>query len=157
METLNPEKSAYELERNKPMPSKQHARIQSRLIFLITSNYEELYEVFSELTLRFKENNVIPDLSIYKVGVLNDWEEEIQVSVPPFCAIEILSPTQNFQELIDKAKIYFENGVQSYWLVIPALKNIHVFTSPQKYEIYKDDSVLEDKTLHIQVDLSKVF
>ncbi|WP_461134514.1 Uma2 family endonuclease [Spirosoma lituiforme] len=55
--------------------------------------------------------------------------DEIRMTVPPLCAIEIISPMQSLQELVDKAKAYFEHGVQSCWLVFPGLRSIYVFSS----------------------------
>jgi Uma2 family endonuclease len=113
--------------------------------------------VFSELTLELTEKNYIPDLCIYPVGALNEWEDEIQVTMIPLCVVEILSPTQSLQELLDKAKIYFENGVKSYWLVIPSLKNIYVFDQLQQHKIFQQEDLLEDSILDVQIDLKKVF
>ena len=43
----------YELERNKPMPSLNHAKIQARLVWLLTNAYREEYDILPELTIAF--------------------------------------------------------------------------------------------------------
>jgi hypothetical protein len=66
METLIAE-STYELERNKPIPSKKHSFAQTRLIIAFAKKYEQKYDIFSELTLRLPNafQDYVPDLSIY--------------------------------------------------------------------------------------------
>ncbi|MEM1123876.1 MAG: hypothetical protein AAGJ18_25790, partial [Bacteroidota bacterium] len=41
----------YQRERNKPMPSKNHSAIQSRLIIALGKKYDKKYEFYSELSL----------------------------------------------------------------------------------------------------------
>lgn len=158
METLVLEAtSAYELERHKPTPSKLHSIVQANIGFELKTLYPTLFDVFSELTLDFVEGDVVPDISLFPKGVLSFIEDEIRVHTSPLLAIEILSPTQALQELLTKSTRYFQNGVQSYWLVIPPLRSIHVFSSPQDYEVFKKKDILNDQILDIQIDLTKVF
>jgi Uma2 family endonuclease len=73
------------------------------------------------------------------------------------CVVEILSPTQSLQSLIDKAYKYFALGVQSCWLVIPSLKNIYVFADKDNYQIFRDTETLTDAKLNISFPLADVF
>jgi Uma2 family endonuclease len=54
----------------------------------------------------------------------------------PLGVVEIMSPTQTITELIVKSHAFFDAGVQSYWLVIPSLKTIYVFSDKGEYEVY---------------------
>lgn len=149
--------SIYELERNKPMPSKLHSIVQMNLGFELKTNYNTKFDIFSELSLEFIGGDVVPDICLYHKGSLSFIEDEIRINTPPILAIEILSPTQNLQELLTKSSKYFQNGVISYWLVIPPLRSVHIFTSPQDYEVYKKHDILKDELLNIEIDLEKVF
>jgi Uma2 family endonuclease len=158
METLVLEmSSAYELERNKPMPSKLHSIVQMNIGFELKTLYPSQFDVFSELTLDFAEGDVVPDICLFPKGTLSFAEDEVRITTAPVLAIEILSPTQNLQELLTKSKAYFQNGVQSYWLVIPSMRLIHVFSSIQDYETYKKQDRLKDPLVNIEIDLSKIF
>ncbi|TAE15300.1 MAG: Uma2 family endonuclease [Bacteroidetes bacterium] len=160
METLVLEKTAYEIERNKPMPSRKHSKAQARLILQIGKSYEQKYEVYSELTLRLPQapQDFVPDLCLYAVGTLpNTGEDDVQVTIPPLCAIEISSATQNFYEIIQKVNAYFAYQVQTVWLVLPEMQNISVYTAPNEYEIYKSNQTLQDHKLGIALDLKEVF
>lgn len=149
--------SQYELERGKPMPSKLHSRVQSNLILELGLLYRDQYDFLSELSLDLNTWESVPDIAIYPKMEFDYTEDEIQVKTPPLCAIEILSPSQSLQELVSKARKYFDYGVKSCWLVIPALKNIYVFSDPQSYQMFKTDQTLSDPALGISLELAKVF
>lgn len=151
------EVSQYELERGKPMPSKLHGRVQLKLGAALDNAYGDKFNFFSELSTDLSEWESVPDISVYPKMELDYSEDEVKVTEPPLCAIEILSPTQSLQELISKARRYFNYGVKSCWLVIPVLKNVYVFSSPESYQIFRDDQTLADPGLGITLELAKVF
>lgn len=148
--------NSYELERGKPMPSEIHGYIQGKLIARLYA-YEDKYNFFSELSLDLNEWGSVPDITIYPKRKLNFREDRIEVTTPPLCAIEILSPSQSLQELVNKASNYFQHGVKSCWLVIPSLENIYVFSSPESYNIFRSSQTLSDPALGIELELSKIF
>jgi Uma2 family endonuclease len=149
--------SEYEQERGKPMPSKLHGRIQLKLGTVLDNAYGEKYSLFSELSLSLNDWDSVPDLSVYPKMELNYNEDEIELTDPPLCAIEILSPSQGLQELIVKARKYFSYGVKSCWLVIPLLKNVYVFSGPMNYQMFRDTETLHDPVIDVRLELSKVF
>jgi Uma2 family endonuclease len=151
------ETSQYELERHKPMPSKLHSITQSNLIGLFYVNYVNQYRPFSELSLSLTGWDSVPDIALYPKTEIDFNHDEIQMTEPPLCAIEILSPTQSINELIYKAEKYFQVGVKSCWLVIPLLKNVYVFADRENYQIYRVGEQLIDEKLNIQIPLNEVF
>lgn len=151
------EVSGYELERGKPMPSENHAYVQAKIVSKLDNAYEEQYSIYSELSLDLNSWESVPDIAIYPKRKPNFRQDTIQVTTPPLCAIEILSPTQSVQELVNKASQYFSYGVKSCWLVIPTFENIYVFSSPDDYTIYRSDQTLSDPALGISLDLDKIF
>lgn len=160
METLIPEKTAYEIERHKPMPSRLHSQIQSRINGIFYAQYSKQYEVCSELTLRLHQapQDFVPDLSIYAVNTLpTGGIDDVQVSIPPLCAIEIISPSQSLHEILQKVNGYFLYNVLSAWLVVPDMQNIFVYTAPQEYKMFHAPETLVDEKLGITLDLTKIF
>lgn len=159
METLILEQNAYETARYKPMPSKNHSRAQMRLSAYMLNHYGQKYEVFPELALRLPHafQNYVPDIAIYEVGKIPVGDDEVQVTEVPLCVVEIMSPSQTLEELVGKIQQYFALGLPSAWLVLPALKNICVYTAPHEYEVYKHTQTLKDAILGIEIDLSKIF
>lgn len=123
------QRSQYEIERKKPMPSFNHGAIQANLIVMLAT-FGKKYRVVSELSLDLSHWVSVPDLSIYPKRPLDVKNDIITMTEPPLCAIEIISPTQPLNDLVAKARAYFTHGVRSCWIVIPALENIYVFLMP---------------------------
>lgn len=57
-------------------------------------------------------------------------------------AIEILSDSESYQDVLDKVQDYFDAGVQLVWYVIPANQKIYVYTSPDASQAYKGVDVI---------------
>jgi Uma2 family endonuclease len=148
--------SQYEIERGKPMPSKNHSFVQGNLYFHLRSNFKK-FQVLPELSLQLESSEKVPDLAIFENIEFTPGNDEIRVTQMPLCAIEILSPKQNLTELLVKAHAYFDNGVKSYWLVLPALRSIYVFSSALESEVYTHKDILKDEQLGIELELKGIF
>ncbi len=147
--------SDYEIDRNKPMPSLNHAIVQANLIALL--HQFKNYRVASELSLDLVDWPSVPDLSIFIKQPLDFKNDLIKVKVAPLCIVEIISPTQSLNELTDKAREYFAHGVKSCWLVLLPLTTICVFSSPDECAFFRADQTLEDTILGISLPLKEVF
>jgi len=149
-------KSAYEIERNKPIPSKNHAIVQGNIYFELRSKYEKQYKAVPEISIVIAEKERVPDVGIFKKLAYTPGNDDIRVSETPIGVIEILSPTQALGDLVTKSVKYFEEGIQSYWLVLPDLKTIFVFDQPDEYEVYSKRQQLVDKILDIKLELADI-
>jgi Uma2 family endonuclease len=150
------ELSVYEIERGKPMPSKNHSRLQIRLGAEILVAYEDQFDVRSEQSLMAPNPPFVPDLSIFPVEV-SDWlHDEIKESDVPMTVIEIVSPSQSDTELTEKANDYFAAGTKSYWLVQPLFRTV-IILQPNADELVFHNDTLTDPTNGISIDLKKVF
>ena len=159
METLAPEISDYELERGKPMPSLKHARIQKQLVRQLEKSLFDSCEVLAEISLAVVDGKMIPDVAVFAIGALPDSSgpDFTAVAVVPRTAIEILSPTQVIAELLEKAARYFAAGVQSYWLVVPELRAVAVYSEPGKYKYFYNGQTLSDPATGAEVVVSELF
>ena len=149
-------RSQYEIERGKPMPSKNHAKLQQRIGVEISVHYSDRYETYSELSLESPNPAYVPDLCLFPVEPSNWREDEIRVSEVPLTVIEIVSPSQTDTELTEKSKAYFAAGVKSYWLVQPVLRTVFVLL-PNGEELVFHNEILTDPTNTVSIDLKKVF
>ena len=147
--------SDYERERGKPMPSKLHSLVQTNLVLLLAA-YRPEYTALSELTLRLGGRDVTPDLCVYRGLEIDFTQDEVRTTDPPLLTIEMASPTQGIQDLVDKARGLLAGGVQSCWLVQPQLKTITVFTGDMESMTYANGTV-SDPATDIAVDLADVF
>ena len=147
--------SDYEIERGKPMPSKNHSYIQSNLIIAL-AGYRKKFDFLSEISLELNEWQSTPDIGIFPKLNIDFRHDEIRMTEPPLCAIEIISPSQSIQELADKAQQYLDAGVQSVWLVIPPIQTVVVYQKDGSYESFSKAS-FTDPSLDITLDLNSVF
>ena len=82
--------------------SLNHSRLTFRLSYLLAS-YDDEFDIMPELELELLTGRAKPDISIFP-NLNYNWEEDIiRFTQPPICAIEILSPTQAFDELTTNA------------------------------------------------------
>jgi Uma2 family endonuclease len=149
--------SDYEIERNKPMPNLTHGAIQLNLGFELKSKYGNRFRIASEVALATIPDGTTPDLVVYPKKALNFVNEIAKQTEAPLLTIEIQSPSQSNDLMIDKAYQYFEFGVKSSWIVFPALKGVAVYTSPNEYDFFHDDEILKDRNLDLEIDLKRVF
>lgn len=148
--------SQYELERGKPMPSKNHSRLEYRLTKLLLP-FEDRFDILIELSVEFAAGKSVPDLCLYP-KLEYDWEkDEIKMTEPPVTTIEIVSPTQAVGDLVEKIRaVYFPSRVQSAWILIPPLKTVSIFYPALPTDTFSQGT-LTDKATGVTVDLAELF
>jgi Uma2 family endonuclease len=152
------ELSPYEIERDKPMPSFNHGKLQMRIGRLLLNQYEDRFDIVSEPTLQMLERPRVPDLAFFEVKASDWFDDETKITEVPHGVIEILSPSQSEQELINKFPPYFDLGVKTVWLVVPIFQTIYVFDAPRNYQTFTiANPILKDPVLDVELDLNKVF
>src|SRR5437867_12199153 len=93
---------SYEEERGKPMPSRNHGRVQTNLI--LEFGHQQQFSIYSELTLNVAGTDYTPDLSVYSHEAADFRHDEPSRADLPLLAVEILSPTASHQEVVEKAE-----------------------------------------------------
>lgn len=146
----------YATERNKPMPNIIHGAIQTKISFLLQTNYSDKFIFPNELSLETTPGST-PDICIYPKRKLDIKAVKAKEKEPPITTIDIISPNQSINEIMHKAwDLYFPMGVQSAWIVIPEFKAIQVVL-PNDEKHYFDEGTLTDPVTGIQVSIEKVF
>jgi Uma2 family endonuclease len=81
------------------------------------------------------------------------------MSEMPLLAIEILSPREPLEDVLDKLKIYFALGIKSCWLVIPPLELITVYSNNNLSKSFARPICQEvfDEVLDIKIPLTEIF
>jgi len=157
MDTLVATRSEYEIERGKPMPSLNHGTIQLNTGAALVGRYRKQFRFTSETSLDLAGWSSTPDILIFPPIHLNLKADKIKVSEPPLGVIEILSPTQNLNDLVDKADQYFAHGVKSCWIIIPSLGGVAIYSAPGKYEFFNEGDTARDSVLDIEVPVAEIF
>ncbi|RKZ92745.1 MAG: hypothetical protein DRR19_03265 [Candidatus Parabeggiatoa sp. nov. 1] len=148
--------------------SLNHSIIQARLARLLP---DDNFTIAIELSLDIKQTDVsqfnlkakeelVPDVCLYPNTIkFHPTDDVSKMQQMPLLSIEIISPRQGIDDIVNKFKAYFALGVKSCWLVIPTLKSISVYSQMNNFNIFetKDDTEVTDKVLDIRVPLKKVF
>jgi Uma2 family endonuclease len=68
-------------------------------------------------------------------------------AIVPDLAVEVVSPTDVFQEVFAKMREYFRLGVRQVWIVLPTDQEIYVYDSPTSTRILTAADELDGGTL----------
>jgi Uma2 family endonuclease len=97
-----------------------------------------------------------PDICIYPKRKLDIKTVEAKKKEPPLTAIEIISPSQTFNEIMHKVwDLYFPMGVKSAWIVVPEVKAIHVLL-PNDQNLYFSAGNLKDPATGIEISIESL-
>lgn len=103
------ELSEYEVERGKLRPSKNHSIIQSRLLVALSTRYAHKYDFLSEISL--ETPRFVPDMGIFPPMSFDPLHNQTKLNQVPVDVVEIISPSQTQEELVEKAGQYFAAGI----------------------------------------------
>ena len=145
----------YKQERGKPVPSRNHGYVQALITGAIL-RYRDEYTPFGELTLQLDDLKVTPDLCVYPKMEVNFQEDEVRMTEPPLLAVEIVSPTQSTQDVVDKITDMLDAGVQSCWLVQPAMETVTIYTPHEKPATVSTGTITDPAT-DIEAEIDEIF
>lgn len=134
------------------MPTLNHSIICSRIMRQLLPN--ESIEVLPELTLAI-ENGLTPDISVFSAEQIKPdfLLDVVRFEQSPLVAIEIVSPSQNIQDLLLKSKKFIQSGIKTVWTIEPFTRTIFV-TTANGTDILHDTIVESDG---IKVDFAAIF
>ena len=136
------------------MPSRNHGRVQTNIIGEFLP--QQQFSIYSELTLTIGGTDYTPDISVYPREPADYRHDEVTRAELPLVAVEILSPTQSHQGVVEKAELYLRHGVKSCWIVSPPLRTVTVLLPDGREEVFHRGAVT-DPVVGLTADLSKVF
>jgi Uma2 family endonuclease len=139
------------------MSSFNHSLLQSRMAFLLLSTYRAQYSILTELDFEFASGKTRPDLCILPKRKVDWLDDEIVVQDVPLTTIEILSPEQSLNALLERVyQKHFPAGVKTVWIVSPALQIVSIFL-PDKQRTNFTEGLITDPVTGIQLQLSEIF
>jgi len=145
----------YETDRGKPMPSQSHAVAQMNL----GGEYlkDRRYRPMSELKLRLAGRSFTPDICVYAREPINFLHDVIERTDPPLLVVEIYSPTQGYNTVMEKRDLYLAAGVKTCWVVDPFQRTISIFPAEGEPQTFVYGQVATDPVIGITADLNVVF
>jgi Uma2 family endonuclease len=69
------------------------------------------------------------------------------IEVPPTLAAEVASPSDRMRALLKKVFQYLEAGTVEVWLVLPASREVHVYTQNEAPRIVRSEELLTSDLL----------
>ncbi len=114
-----------QVEEVEEMPSFNHSYICLQTILQLNQNPDII--PLPELTLDI-DKGLTPDISVFPKDKVkpNFFEDITKYPDMPTLAIEIISASQNIQDLLAKAKLLVRNGVKAVWTVEPFTNTVFV-------------------------------
>jgi len=144
------------------MANYAHGKIQLRI-----GHHLELYlernpigEVVTEANFRLWPNRPgesrIPDVAfVRKERSPQNWYRFPDGA--PDLAVEIISPDEKSEEMMDKVDEYLERGAKMVWLVFPKKREVWVCTSLSVYQRVRDVLTAPDLLPGFELPVSKIF
>ena len=137
------------------MPSINHSVAQLNVIAALL-RYEDKFSILPELSLELDGQPFVPDVSIYP-RLRVDWRhDEVKRTDPPLMVVEILSPKQSLDALMEKAEGYLKAGVRSCWIVQPVMEAIAILVPGEKPKIVTAGQITDPAT-EITIQVEEIF
>ena len=147
----------------KMSPKRFHSRLTGAIYLLLTQWVQDRGEIGIEWAIILKRRGQdwvpIPDLLYISFDRLPlDTFEDEACPVAPELAIEIISPSQSFGDLSEKATDYLQAGVSRVWLIDAQAKSITIFYPDAAPQTKRGEDSLEDELLpDLKLTVTQVF
>lgn len=111
-------------------PKKKHAVIQKKISRALELHAGEAYWVQEEMAFR-----PLPEyeLHVVDVGAVTParWEQtdpDENLAGAPDLVVEVISPSNTMEEILEKRSLCLENGCREFWVVEPKFRVVNVST-----------------------------
>ena len=151
------ELSAYEIERNKPMPTLLHGAIQLNIGSELKIKYPKQFRLASEVLLDTQPYGSTPDVIAYPYSELDFQNDPSRRTDAPLLSIEIQSASQSTKDMTSKLEPYFSFGIKSCWIIAPDFKAVFVYSSPYHYNFFHEKDMVKDSVVGIEILVEKIF
>jgi Uma2 family endonuclease len=133
----------------KPMPKGRHSRLQVKLCTVINQGTEDrkIAYAFPELRCSFGGRSIVPDVAIFqwqRIPFTAEGEVPDNFERHPDWTIEILSPEQKPNKVIDNILHCLRHGSQLGWFLDPDDRSILVFLPNQQPVLFQGSDSLWD-------------
>ena len=137
----------------KSMPSLNHSYLCTQIMRQLLQNPAIL--PLAELTLDI-EKGLTPDICVYPADKINpDFFNDIpQYQELPMIAIEVISPSQNIQALLIKARKLAEAGIRSVMTLDPFSRTVFLTQHGMENRILHNQAVEAEG---IRIDFKRIF
>lgn len=128
----------------KPMPKTRHSILQKRLLNAIDNSSND-YTALPELRCTFGGRSIVPDVAVIawnRIQINQAGEPEDNFTQAPDWTIEILSPEQQANRVIDNILHCRRHGCKLGWMLDPDDRSILIFAPHQELEVCRGERQL---------------
>lgn len=140
-----------------PRPNAKHQGVMSNLHFEVRNLLKsQSCRVFTEIELEYKNNVLIPDISVI-CGLENiDFQ---RYKKAPEIVIEIISPSSRYMDTFTKLMKYELLGVKEYWIVDPDRETVTIYNFEAKTntDFSKNDKLVSAVFNELNINLNDIF
>jgi Uma2 family endonuclease len=132
-------------EGDEPLAGKRHGKIGATLVrvlgnHVVAHDLGEIYQDNTTYVLAVDGDQImvmlIPDISFVSAArVVNDNPDDPYYQAPDL-AIEIISPSERYGDILDKVETYLKWGTKQVWLVYPKKSQIVVYLPDNTSTLY---------------------
>lgn len=99
----------------------------------------------------------VPDLTYFTAEEIQQMRQKIRVKSK--FAIEILSDSESFEDVLEKVQDYFDAGGQLVWYIVPKYQRIYVYQNPKESRVYEGADVVSASPVinDFQFEVSQMF
>ncbi len=146
----------------KKMPNAKHSGIAGRLTgeLFIYLKKNKIGRVYPEAHFQIGADKRIPDVAFVSEDKIPPTGEPQKFwSFAPDLAIEIVSPTDFYQDVLDKIDEYFKAQVKQVWLINPEKENLTIYFSFAETKVLSKTDILtcEEILPKFRLKLSDIF
>jgi len=143
-----------------PPPKRGHQRIQDRIMMLLKRLVDNTGVVQMEMAFRPTPENEVWQADVACVSVARDaatGDDEYLMGSPEL-VVEVLSPSNTMDEILDRQGMCLANGCVSFWTVDPKRQILMVTTPDRKTIVFDRQSVVAlPEPLNGSIEIAKVF
>lgn len=144
----------------KPMPKTRHSILQKRLVAAVDS-HSETYTALPELRCTFGGRSVVPDIAVIaweRIPVNDVGEPDDNFIEAPDWSIEILSPDQKANRVIDNLLHCIKYGCRLGWMLDPDDYSVLIFAPHQEPTVCRGAGQLQVlEGVDLQLTAEQVF
>ena len=138
---------SYEFVRGRIIEKKEMKQLEAFVIkfltrlFINTAAFQRGDELFQEMDSYIDDTRKRrPDLAYFTLEQIQETGKSIRQKTR--FAIEILSDSESYEDVLEKIQDYFDAGAELVWYIVPKQKKIYVYTSADESKAYKGADVI---------------
>jgi Uma2 family endonuclease len=129
----------------------EHGHCQTRTVLFLLNNHKAMWSAVSCRVQMTPTRIRVPDV----VCVDGAMPEGSVIEQPPFLVVEVLSPDDRADDVLDKVDDYLSFGVPFVWVVNPRTRRGYVYTAEGMREA--KDGVMRTRQPEIALPLAEIF